>query len=132
MSLCERDRYLPVAEADPVFRDGVLEGLSRRPRAIPARWLYDRSGSELKGSVPVDAFRHLVRWNEAEARIEKHLVAARDVHFAVEERHFSIAEGETIHTENSFKYRPREAVCFCGLGAGPQSRIGPTTMVCSQ
>jgi len=33
--------------ADPAFRADVLAGLARRPRAIPARWFYDRQGSEL-------------------------------------------------------------------------------------
>jgi hypothetical protein len=33
--------------ADPAFRADVLAGLSGRPRAIPARWFYDRHGSEL-------------------------------------------------------------------------------------
>jgi L-histidine N-alpha-methyltransferase len=33
--------------ADPEFRADVLNGLSARPRAIPARWFYDRRGSEL-------------------------------------------------------------------------------------
>ena len=31
----------------PQFRADVLAGLARRPRAIPARWFYDRRGSEL-------------------------------------------------------------------------------------
>jgi L-histidine N-alpha-methyltransferase len=33
--------------ADPAFRADVLNGLTARPRAIPARWFYDRRGSEL-------------------------------------------------------------------------------------
>ena len=33
--------------ADPQFRHDVLTGLGLRPRAIPARWFYDRRGSEL-------------------------------------------------------------------------------------
>ncbi|HEX8420255.1 MAG TPA: L-histidine N(alpha)-methyltransferase, partial [Sphingomonas sp.] len=33
--------------ADPLFRADVLAGLSMVPRAIPARWFYDRRGSEL-------------------------------------------------------------------------------------
>ena len=33
--------------ADPAFRADVIDGLTRRPRAIPARWFYDRRGSEL-------------------------------------------------------------------------------------
>ena len=32
---------------DPAFRADVLAGFRTRPRAIPARWLYDRPGSEL-------------------------------------------------------------------------------------
>ncbi len=33
--------------ANPAFRADVLNGLTARPRAIPARWFYDRLGSEL-------------------------------------------------------------------------------------
>ena len=33
--------------ADPAFRADVLRGLNDRPRAIQARWFYDRRGSEL-------------------------------------------------------------------------------------
>lgn len=32
---------------DPEFRRDVIEGLARTPRAIQARWFYDRRGSEL-------------------------------------------------------------------------------------
>ena len=38
-----------------------------------------------------------------------HLKAARDVQFSVDGRIFSMASGETIHTENSFKYAVRDA-----------------------
>src|SRR4029453_10340900 len=33
--------------ADPAFREDVLAGLSATIPAVPARWLYDRRGSEL-------------------------------------------------------------------------------------
>jgi dimethylhistidine N-methyltransferase len=36
-----------VTLADPAFRADVLNGFETRPRAIPARWFYDRRGSEL-------------------------------------------------------------------------------------
>lgn len=39
--------------ADPQFRADVLSGLERRPRAIPARWFYDRRGSELFEDITV-------------------------------------------------------------------------------
>jgi L-histidine Nalpha-methyltransferase len=78
--------------------------------------LLRRINRELTGSVPVDAFRHLVRWNDAEERIEMHLEAACDIRFAVEGRPFSMAKGETIHTKNSLKYRPRDASVLLRAG----------------
>jgi L-histidine N-alpha-methyltransferase len=79
--------------------------------------LLHRINRELGGSAPVDAFRHLVRWNDAEARIEMHLEAVRDVYFAVQGQHFFfIAKGETIHTENSLKYGLRDASVLLRAG----------------
>lgn len=78
--------------------------------------LLHRINRELHGFVPVDAFRHLVRWNEAEARIEMHLQAVRDTCFEIAGRHFSMAKGETMHTENSVKYGPREASVLLRAG----------------
>jgi len=71
--------------------------------------LIHRINRELQGTMPVGAFRHVALWNDYEARIEMHLEAARDIGFTVAGESFSIAKGETIHTENSFKYGPREA-----------------------
>ena len=34
-------------QADPAFRNDVLSGFALERRAVPARWLYDRAGSEL-------------------------------------------------------------------------------------
>jgi L-histidine Nalpha-methyltransferase len=71
--------------------------------------LLHRINRELSGTLPVDAFKHVVRWNDIEARIELHLEATRDVRFSVDGRLFAMASGETIHTENSFKYDARSA-----------------------
>ena len=71
--------------------------------------LLHRINRELKGTVPVDAFHHVARWNVAEARIEMHLEASLDIQFRVDGRAFSMMAGETIHTENSHKYGPRDA-----------------------
>jgi L-histidine N-alpha-methyltransferase len=37
----------PEVAVDAAFRSDVLAGFAARPRAIPARWFYDRAGSEL-------------------------------------------------------------------------------------
>jgi L-histidine N-alpha-methyltransferase len=68
-----------------------------------------RINRELDGNIPVSAFRHVVRWNDSEARIEMHLEATRDVAFTVDGYPFAVAKGKTIHTENSYKYGPRDA-----------------------
>jgi dimethylhistidine N-methyltransferase len=73
------------------------------------RNLLDRINRELAATVPVDAFNHLVHWDDVEARIEMHLEAARDVRFTVDGRLFSMEQGETIHTESSHKYGARDA-----------------------
>ena len=71
--------------------------------------LLHRINRELGGTIPVSAFRHVARWNDTEARIEMHLEATRDVSFSVDGRPFAISKGKTIHTENSYKYGPRDA-----------------------
>jgi dimethylhistidine N-methyltransferase len=71
--------------------------------------LLRRINRELSGSIPIDAFKHLIRWNEDESRIEMLLEAQRDVRFSVSGYAFSMANGETIHTETSVKYGVREA-----------------------
>jgi len=71
--------------------------------------LLERINRELDGTIPLEAFRHRAIWNDDRARIEMHLEATGDAEFTVDGRAFSIAEGETIHTENSHKYGPRDA-----------------------
>ncbi len=87
--------------------------------------LLTRINRELRGTIPVDAFAHEARWNDNYARIEMHLVARRDVDFTVEGTRFSMAAGESIHTENSHKYGPRDARLL--LRAGGWSPIAEWT-----
>ncbi|WP_406568389.1 L-histidine N(alpha)-methyltransferase [Alterisphingorhabdus coralli] len=71
--------------------------------------LLRRINSELDGTIPVQSFRHEARWNDNYARIEMHLEALNDIAFEVAGEGFTMAKGETIHTENSHKYGPRDA-----------------------
>jgi dimethylhistidine N-methyltransferase len=71
--------------------------------------LLHRINRELQADIPVGAFKHVAVWNDTEARIEMHLRAQRDVQFTVAGQPFAMARGETIHTENSHKYGPRDA-----------------------
>ncbi len=69
--------------------------------------LLERINRELGADVPVEAFRHRAVWNDTWSRIEMHLAATRDLSFTIAGQRFHVAEGETIHTENSHKYTPR-------------------------
>ncbi len=66
--------------------------------------LIDRIDRELDGDLDRTAFRHRARWNDFAGRIEMHLEALRPIMFHVAGRAFTMAEGETIHTENSHKF----------------------------
>jgi L-histidine Nalpha-methyltransferase len=52
----------------------------------------------------VEDFAHVAMFNEAQSRIEMHLQARRDVVLRWPGGERRLAEGERIHTENSYKY----------------------------
>ena len=70
--------------------------------------LIERINRELEGDLPVDGFAHRAVWNDEKARIEMHLEARRPLHFHVGGACFTMAAGETIHTESSHKYGDRD------------------------
>ena len=80
------------------------------------RNLLVRINRELGGDIPLEAFAHEARWNDAFARIEMHLVATRAVTFQMAERSFALAEGASIHTENSHKYTTESAGLLLAAG----------------
>jgi dimethylhistidine N-methyltransferase len=61
---------------------------------------------ELDGTFDPAAFAHRAIWNAKESRIEMHLESVRDQIVMVGDHGFRFARGETIHTENSYKYEP--------------------------
>jgi len=70
-----------------------------------------RLNRELDANFDPEAFAHCAVWNPAKSRIEMHLVsrAAQQVNIAALDMTIDFACGETIHTENSYKYRPGQA-----------------------
>lgn len=63
-----------------------------------------RLNRELEAEFELEAFAHRAVWNAAESRIEMHLESVRAQTVRVSERTFAFAAGETIHTENSYKF----------------------------
>jgi len=75
------------------------------------RNLLTRLNRELAGDFVLEVFGHRAVWNESESRMEMHLESRCDqrVHLAALDLDVEFAEGERIHTENSYKYRPGQA-----------------------
>jgi dimethylhistidine N-methyltransferase len=65
-----------------------------------------RINRELGADFDMTKFRHKVRWNGEHARIEMHLesLVAHEVSIGSLDLSLSFRRGETIHTENSYKF----------------------------
>src|SRR5918996_4055933 len=70
--------------------------------------LLARINRELGADFDVTRFRHYAFYNPGAGRIEMHLVALRDQVVRLGRHRFRFASGETIHTENSYKYSVAE------------------------
>ncbi|MEM6586146.1 MAG: L-histidine N(alpha)-methyltransferase, partial [Pseudomonadota bacterium] len=82
-----------------------------------------RINRQLKGDIPVADLMHEARWNDEHARIEMHLVATRPMEFSVAGVRFTMAKGESLHTENSHKFSRRTSyTVLLASGWEPQAR----------
>jgi dimethylhistidine N-methyltransferase len=74
------------------------------------RNLLARVNRELEGTFDLHAFRHRAVYNEDAGRVEMYLVSALVQKVKIDHLGLEVdfAEGETIHTENSYKYSPAE------------------------
>jgi dimethylhistidine N-methyltransferase len=68
--------------------------------------LLTRINRELGGDFACDAFAHRAVYLRDRERVEMHLVSLRRQTVRVGGEAFDFAEGETIFTESSYKYRP--------------------------
>jgi dimethylhistidine N-methyltransferase len=67
-----------------------------------------RINRELDADFDLNAFEHLAFYNDVENRIEMHLASRKKQTVTVDGQEFHFNEGETIHTESSYKYSVRE------------------------
>jgi dimethylhistidine N-methyltransferase len=82
--------------------------------------LLTRINRELDGTFDLDAFSHQAFFNVERRRIEMHLASRKRQKVRVAGRWFEFRAGETIHTENSYKYTPESFVAMArGVGWTP-------------
>jgi uncharacterized SAM-dependent methyltransferase len=95
----------------------VLHAAYNDARGVTAAFnlnLLARANRELGADFDLRRFRHYAFYNPALGRIEMHLVSLARQAVGVGEHRFALEPGETIHTENSYKYTVAE---FAALAA---------------
>ena len=79
--------------------------------------LLTRINRELEGSFDLDGFRHEAIYDPREGRVEMHIVSIRNQAVRIRGLWFRFSAGETIHTENSYKYSiPQFQDIACSAG----------------
>jgi len=96
-----------IVGVDRIKDEGVLNAAYDDAAGVTAKFnlnILRRMNRELSGDFDLASFRHRAFYNAAGHRIEMHLESLRAQTVRVAGRNFTFAKGETIHTENSYKY----------------------------
>lgn len=92
---------------DLVKEDAVLRRAYDDSQGVTAAFnknILERANRELGADFDRTRFVHRAVFNRAESRIEMHLVSQGAQRVHVRGETFAFVDGETIHTENSYKY----------------------------
>lgn len=95
--------------ADLVKAARVLKAAYNDRGGITAKFnlnLLSRINRELGADFNPSEFGHNAIWNGEESRIEMHIVSNAAQTVSLNGHSFAFREGETIHTENSYKFTP--------------------------
>lgn len=72
-----------------------------------------RLNREAGANFDLDSFSHYAHYNEELGRVEMHLISLKDQMVKVNQTVFRFRQGESIHTENSYKYSIDEFIELC-------------------
>jgi L-histidine N-alpha-methyltransferase len=77
-----------------------------------------RINRELHADFDLHAFRHAARWNPLQSRMEMHLESTRRQRVSISALGLELdfSPGETIHTENSYKFTPHSISALLAQG----------------
>jgi dimethylhistidine N-methyltransferase len=93
--------------ADLIKPIEILNAAYNDKEGITAKFnlnLLVRINRELRGSFKLDSFEHHAFYNRERHRVEMHLASLKRQKVKVAGECFDFRAGETIHTENSYKY----------------------------
>jgi dimethylhistidine N-methyltransferase len=89
----------------------LLHSAYNDARGVTAKFnlnILERINRELDGDIVVDRFQHYAFYSPARGRVEMHLISTSDQVAHVGGQPIRFREGESIHTENSYKYTADE------------------------
>ncbi len=89
----------------------VLEAAYNDDQGITARFnknILTHINRQLEANFNTEKFRHEAFYNKEAGRIEMHLVSTEKQMVSVGDNEIAFEEGESIHTENSYKYSLEE------------------------
>jgi dimethylhistidine N-methyltransferase len=114
-----------VLGADLVKDPAVLHAAYNDSQGVTAAFnlnLLARANRELGANFVLAQFAHYAFYNVPEQRIEMHLVSRERQTVSLCGERFTLAEGESVHTENSYKFTVtglRELATQAGFRPGP-------------
>ena len=85
--------------------------------------LLARANAELGADFHLDRFRHQAFFNPVRSRIEMHLVSGGEQQVRALGRTFHFDDGESIHTESSYKYGSGELLELAARAGFRQARL---------
>src|SRR3954468_19754535 len=96
-----------IVGVDLIKDEAVLNAAYDDAAGVTAKFnlnVLTRMNRELGGNFDLSAFRHRAFYNAKDHRIEMHLQSLKAQTVTVAGHSFDFRKGETIHTENSYKY----------------------------
>ena len=105
---------------------GVIERAYDDADGVTAAFILNllaRINRELGGDFDLGRFRHRALYDADEGRVEMHLESLEAQRVRVGDTVFDFAAGETIHTENSYKYAIDEFADLAGRAGYASERV---------
>lgn len=92
-------------------RESILNAAYNDQKGVTADFnlnLLTRINRELNADCCLENFEHYAVFNRQQGRVEMHLISKVEQVITVDDHEFSFSPGQSVHTENSYKYHIQE------------------------
>ena len=115
--ILEKNNYLVIG-VDIRKNKKLMEKAYNDSKGVTAKFnknILNEVNKKTGAKFKAEYFEHFAYFNEKKKRIEMHLVSKKDQTVDISNKKIKIEKGETIHTENSYKYSKEEFKNLCIL-----------------